>query len=105
MAPMVALAPSPQPYQSSLFAVGAPAVDDAFSGAERIWLDGSTWLELVPGWLRGADEVFADLVRSTPWRQRKVIMYDRRLDEPRLTAWWGAGEGLPEPLPVLRTAR
>src|SRR5215207_9171545 len=95
----------PEPYQACLFADGDPSVDTAFVGAERTWLDGTTWVELVPAWLHGADVVFADLVDSIPWRQRTVVMYDRRLDEPRLTAWWGSGEDRPEPLPVLAAAR
>ena len=28
------------------------------------------------------------LVELAPWRQRKVTMWGRLLDEPRLTAWW-----------------
>src|SRR4029453_6203514 len=34
-----------------------------------------------------------------------VVMWERKVDEPRLTAWWGTGDGGPEPLPVLATAR
>ena len=32
-------------------------------------------------------------------------MYDRLVDEPRLTAWWSEHQGRPEPLPVLAVAR
>jgi alkylated DNA repair dioxygenase AlkB len=95
----------PDAYQASLFAVDAPTVDPEFAGADRVWLDETTWVDLVPRWMRGADLVFGDLVELLPWRQRKVIMYDRRLDEPRLTHWWGTGEDRPEPLPILATAR
>lgn len=93
------------PYQACLFAEGEPTVDHGFAGAQRTQLDATTWVGLVPGWLRGADAVFADLAESITWRQRKVVMWDRQLDEPRLTAWWGTGEERPEPLPVLSTAR
>src|SRR5688572_2950521 len=95
----------PDPYQACLFANGEPTVDHHFTGAQRIDLDATTWVEIVPGWLSGADAVFTDLVESIPWRQRQVVMWDRKLDEPRLTAWWGTGEGRPEPLPVLELAR
>jgi alkylated DNA repair dioxygenase AlkB len=95
----------PDPYQSCLFADGLPTVDDTFAGAERIWLDATTWVELVPGWLRGADSAFDDLVHALPWRQRTVVMWDRRLDEPRLTSWWATGGDTPEPLDVLAAAR
>jgi alkylated DNA repair dioxygenase AlkB len=99
------MATLPAGYQGCLFALDEPEIDADFAGAERRWLDPTTWVETVPGWLHGADTVFAQLVDSLPWRQRKVVMYDRRLDEPRLTSWWGTGERRPEPLPILATAR
>jgi alkylated DNA repair dioxygenase AlkB len=107
MAIAVAFHPAfhPDPYQACLFANGEPSVDTTFSGAQRTWLDESTWIELVPAWMAGADTVFDQLADSLPWRQRKVVMWDRRVDEPRLTAWWGAGEERHEPLPILADAR
>lgn len=91
--------------QGSLFGALAPAVDAGFAGAERTWLDDTSWVELVPHWLAGADEVFAALAEHLPWRQRRVTMYDHLVDEPRLTWWWRAADGDPEPLPVLADAR
>jgi alkylated DNA repair dioxygenase AlkB len=91
-------------WQSSLFGVGAPGVDPSFSRLERCWLDDHTWVDVAPGWLTGADTVFDDLVHLAPWKQRRVTMYGRLLDEPRLTAWWpltGPGD---VPLPVLEGA-
>lgn len=112
---MMAGMPSPTPlptadadliWQQCLFAFEEPRIDASFHGATRTWLDAESWVEHVPGWLHGADLVFAELVARLPWQQREVRMYDRLLPEPRLTAWWrGApGEG-PEPLPVLADAR
>ena len=92
-------------WQQCLFAFEEPRVDPSFHGATRTWLDPESWVEHVPGWLHGADLVFAELVAKLPWRQREVTMYDRRLPEPRLTAWWGEGSATPEPLPVLAEAR
>ena len=96
---------TPEAYQTCLFAIDQPTVDPGFTGSERLWLDDATWVDVVPNWLHGADLVFADLVDRLPWRQRKVLMYDRKVDEPRLTAWWGTGEHRPEPLAVLAEAR
>jgi alkylated DNA repair dioxygenase AlkB len=60
----------------------------------------------VPGWLDGSDALFDDLVERLDLRQRTgVPMYDRLVDEPRLTAWWSEADGAPEPLPVLGDIR
>ncbi len=95
-------------WQQCLFAFEEPGVNDVdagCSGLVRTWLDETSWVDYVPRWLRGADLVFAELVSKLPWRQRQVTMYDRRVTEPRLTAWWGPASGEPEPLPVLEESR
>ncbi len=92
-------------WQQCLFAFEEPAVDAGWGGLTRTWLDDTSWVDHVPRWLNGADLVFAELVSKLPWRQREVTMYDRRVPEPRLTAWWGAAAGDDEPLPVLTAAR
>jgi alkylated DNA repair dioxygenase AlkB len=89
-------------WQADLFASGPPSVDPTFSTLTRHQLDDACWIDHAPGWLSGGDEVFASLVRTLPWQQRRVRMYDKVLDEPRLTWWWSeasasaSGEGLPE---------
>ena len=91
--------------QVSLFgAAEEPAVDDTFAGLRRIDLDGTSWLDHVPGWLSGEQGVFDHLVDALDWRQRTVTMWERRLPEPRLTAWWTPDQGA-QALPVLATAR
>ena len=93
-------------YQGSLFGSLSPEYDASFAEADRLELDHTTWVELVPGWLRGADDVFDELVASLPFRQRKgVKMYDRVVDEPRLSAWWRTDDGRPEPIPLLHAMR
>jgi alkylated DNA repair dioxygenase AlkB len=86
-------------WQPSLFA-GAEATgcDESFAGARRVELAHGAWLEVVPGWLRGADGVFERVLAGTPWRGREVRMYERVLPEPRLTHRWTAGEELPDPV-------
>jgi alkylated DNA repair dioxygenase AlkB len=88
-------------WQSSLFGAGAPGVDPGFARLERHWLDGDTWVDLAPGWLGGADTVFDEMVHLAPWKQRRVTMYGRRLDEPRLTSWWPVNGPADLPLAVL----
>jgi alkylated DNA repair dioxygenase AlkB len=91
--------------QVSLFgALEEPAGDASFTGLRRIALDATSWLDHVPGWLAGEQVVFDRLVEGLVWRQRTVTMWEKRLPEPRLTAWWTPDEG-PEPLPVLADLR
>ena len=91
--------------QASLFgAAEEPAVDAAFAGLARVDLDGTSWIDHLQGWLAGEQAVFDHLVESLEWRQRTVTMWERRLPEPRLTAWWTPDEG-PEPMPILAELR
>jgi len=92
-------------YQGCLFAMDDPACDGSFAGERRIQLDDDSWVDIVPRWMRGADLVFGELVARLPWDQREVVMYDRLVPEPRLTAWWSIRQDAPEPLPVLADAR
>jgi alkylated DNA repair dioxygenase AlkB len=92
--------------QGSLFGTCDVDLDDSFGGMERIALDHGSWVDHLPGWLRGDDLVFDELHQALPWRQRRgVQMYDSLVDEPRLTSWWHESGGVPEPLPVLADAR
>jgi alkylated DNA repair dioxygenase AlkB len=91
-------------WQQCLFAFDEPEVA-APVDVNRTWLDDESWVDHLPRWMHGADLVFAELVARLPWRQRQVVMYDRLLPEPRLTAWWSEASGVDEPLPVLAEAR
>jgi alkylated DNA repair dioxygenase AlkB len=74
---------------------GAPAVefDAGFGGVHRRELAGGAWLDVAPGWCRGADPLFARLLAETPWGpQRAVRMYDRTVAEPRLTHRWSPAD-------------
>jgi alkylated DNA repair dioxygenase AlkB len=99
------LADSDLIWQQCLFAFEEPSIDAGFAAVTRTWLDDESWVEYAPRWMHGADRVFAELIAVLPWRQREVTMYDRRLPEPRLTAWWSTSAGEPEVLPVLAEAR
>ncbi len=90
----------PAAWQGCLFALDDPAVDRSFRGAARVQLDDDCWIEHVPQWLSGADLVFAELVARLEWQQRTVVMYERIVAEPRLTAWYGAERMASPPLPV-----
>jgi alkylated DNA repair dioxygenase AlkB len=93
-------------FQGSLFGTLSPKYDPTFADIARLDLDFTTWVDLASGWLRGADRVFDELAATLPFRQRTgVRMYDRLVDEPRLTSWWRLESGSPEPLPLLRGIR
>lgn len=91
--------------QGSLLTVGeAPRVDPEARG-ERFSLGLGAWCELVPGWLRGADALFERLEAGVPWRQGRRWMYERVVDDPRLTSWYAAEDDLPDPaLAEIRSA-
>lgn len=92
-------------WQQCLFAFEEPSIDATFSTVTRTWLDQECWVDHAPNWLHGADRIFGELIAALPWQQREVTMYDRRLPEPRLTAWWSTASPEPEVLAVLADAR
>ncbi len=94
-------------FQTSLFdavdAGAAPTVGRLAGSVLRHRLDRGAWVDVRPGWVRGADELFARLVRDVPWYAERRQMYDRVVDVPRLLRFYAAHEQLPDPL--LTTAR
>lgn len=91
-------------WQASLLGSAAPSVDASFSSAYRVELDDASWVDVVPGWLVGADEVFAALVEHAPWSQRDRIMWGNKVPEPRLTSGWSEAK-IVRIAPVLIDAR
>jgi alkylated DNA repair dioxygenase AlkB len=85
----------PAPAQGSLFAAGPPGLrpDAAF---ERVDLGGGAWVDVARGWLGGADELADRLARGVAWRRHRRWMYDREVDEPRLSRWLRASDPLPD---------
>lgn len=72
-------------YQPSLLGGGVPSVEGA-ARVTRHWLDETSWVDTAAAWLRGADTLLVDLAESLPWRCGRRRMYDRTVDEPRLSA-------------------
>lgn len=56
--------------------------------AERTWLDDRSWVDLWPGWLAGADDLFDHLAATVDFRQGRIYRYDHWVDEPRLGSWF-----------------
>ena len=65
-------------------------------------LTAGAWVDVLPGWLHGSDEVF-DTLLGIDWRADRRQMYDNVVDVPRLLRWFGGDETLPHP--VLAEAR
>lgn len=64
-------------------------MDPGFAGLRRIALSRGAWVDHVPVWVRGADDLLADIVARAAWQQRTVTMHGRLVAEPRLHAWYG----------------
>jgi alkylated DNA repair dioxygenase AlkB len=63
----------------------------------RAELADGAWVDVRPGWLTGAADLFARLVDDVPWRAEKRQMYDRVVDVPRLLCFYGEEDVLPDP--------
>ncbi|MBA2309513.1 MAG: alpha-ketoglutarate-dependent dioxygenase AlkB [Pseudonocardiales bacterium] len=93
------------PLQGSLFG----ELDDGGIGLrslraiDRTELGDGAWIDVLPGWLTGADTLFDMLVEQVPWQAERRKMYDRVVDVPRLVSFYGEGDALPDP--VLTEAR
>ena len=87
-------------WQPSLLAAGELGFDASFAGLTRRQLDADAWVDQQSGWVRGADELFDQVLSLTPWEQRSMWMYERRVAEPRLTHRWRLPDD-PPPLPIL----
>jgi alkylated DNA repair dioxygenase AlkB len=44
------------------------------------------WVDHAPYWLAGADDLFRTLVDELDWRQGRRWMFEREVDDPRLTS-------------------
>jgi alkylated DNA repair dioxygenase AlkB len=88
--------------QASLFATGGPGLGD-LAAARRTHLGRGAWIDLLPGWLGGADDLFEELAATVPWHEERRRMYDGVVTVPRLLSHYREGEPLPHP--VLARAR
>ena len=53
---------------------------------ERSWLDDRSWVDLWPGWMGGADPLYAVLREQVAFRESRIYRYDHWVVEPRLVA-------------------
>ena len=92
-------------FQPSLFGGRGVSFDTSFAELRRIHLDERSWVDHAPGWVRGSDALFEQILASRDWAQRTRRMYEGRVLEPRLTAPWNLGSGAPLEPRVLEEMR
>ena len=87
--------------QTSLFDLGEGPAHEGFAlgplggMVTRQVLGRGAWVDLLPGWLSGADALFDDLLAQVPWRAERRQMYERVVDVPRLVCFYGEDDPLP----------
>jgi alkylated DNA repair dioxygenase AlkB len=64
----------------------------------RTKLADCAWVDLQRDWLAGADRLFERLLTAVPWRAERRPMYNRMVDVPRLLAFYGEQDRLPDEL-------
>ncbi|MEU6816776.1 alpha-ketoglutarate-dependent dioxygenase AlkB [Streptomyces sp. NPDC046860] len=89
--------------QSSLFDQADELRLGPLDGLSRTVLGTGAWIDVLPGWLSGADALFEQLAADVPWRAEQRRMYDNVVTVPRLLAFYR--ERTPLPHPVLDEAR
>jgi alkylated DNA repair dioxygenase AlkB len=73
-------------WQPSLLALEEPHFDPSLADARRRFLGQGAWIDVVPGWVRGADTLFDEVHGTAPWKAYERPMYERIVDVPRLSA-------------------
>lgn len=87
-------------FQGSLFdtaTAGTPLLGD-LTCLRRTGLTHGAWVDVLPGWVSGSDDIFVELIESVPWRAERRQMYERIVAVPRLLSWYGERDALPNPL-------
>jgi alkylated DNA repair dioxygenase AlkB len=86
--------------QGSLLDLYDEPVFASLSTINRLTLTEGAWVDVLPGWLTGAETLFDTLNDAVPWRAERRPMYDRVVNVPRLTRFYSQHEPLPDPLLV-----
>src|SRR5215470_9287152 len=85
-------------WQPDLFSGGGEVtVDTEFRTGWRTALDARSWVEVFPGWLAGANELFQRLAEGVPWQEHHRWLFRQRFLEPRLTAEYRQLADAPHP--------
>jgi alkylated DNA repair dioxygenase AlkB len=86
-------------HQPSMWDLAEEAALTPLAGSvARHELSGGAWVDHLPGWVTGSDEVLEVLLGDIGWRADRRQMYEREVAVPRLLRWYGGREQLPHPL-------
>ena len=109
MSNLRSIPPALDAWHPSLFDLGPPQVGrevgHEFDGLTRRELPPDAWVDHVPGWLSGSAELFEALLATMGWAHHVVTMYDKRVDQPRLTAVWKGEPTHPVAGPLIEQMR
>lgn len=84
--------------QGSLFDQVARVGFRSLEPIRRTALSNGAWIDVLPGWLTGADTLFDRLATKVPWQAERRQMYDRVVDVPRLLSFYDEDDPLPDPI-------
>jgi alkylated DNA repair dioxygenase AlkB len=87
------------PSQPSMWDLAEEATLTPLAGrVARHRLSAGAWVDHLPGWVSGSDEVLEVLLGDIGWREDRRQMYEREVTVPRLLRWYGGSETLPHPM-------
>ena len=90
--------------QRTFLGTDEPRIDDT-ARFERIDLGQGSWVEIARSWLHGADTLLDSLADDVDWRCGRRWMYDRMVDDPRLSRLYRRDDPVPHPsFPMIRAA-
>jgi len=86
-------------HQPSMWDIAEAASLTPLTGrVVRHELSAAAWVDHLPGWVSGSDEVLEVLLGDIGWREDRRQMYEREVAVPRLLRWFGGDEQLPHAL-------
>ncbi|WP_347058856.1 alpha-ketoglutarate-dependent dioxygenase AlkB [Blastococcus sp. HT6-30] len=85
-------------HQPSMWDLAEEATLAPLEGVTRHALGRGAWVDHLPGWVSGSDEVLDVLLGDIGWREDRRQMYDREVAVPRLLRWYSGRDELPHTL-------
>lgn len=86
------------PLQASLLDEAEDIALGPLTAIRRTVLSQGAWLDILRGWLKAPDTLFAHLAKEVPWQAERRHMYDRIVEVPRLLARYGKSDTPPHPI-------